>query len=72
MRYEQRGADCPIGEIPKHEKLILARRLADACYYHYEAFMMGKIDGQTALLNIEKEIKTAPAIAYGKEKKDDH
>lgn len=72
LRYDRRGDDCPIDGIPKHEKLIHARRLADACYYHYEAFMNGEIDGQTALLNIEEEIKTAPAIAYGTEEKDDH
>ena len=54
---------CPVIRIPaRHGKLIEAEALLDKCYLHYENYMLGKIDGKTALLNIEKEIKSAPTI----------
>ena len=53
---------CPLVYVPAHGRLIDARELRQACYQHYEDFMNGKIDGETAILNIEKEIIVAPTI----------
>lgn len=60
--YQKRPADCPLTPVPPHGRLINARELRQACYQHYEDFMNGKINGETALLNIEKEIIGAPTI----------
>ena len=54
--------DKKVVEIPDHGRPIDAVMLRHKCYQHYEDFMLGKIDGKTALLNIEKEIIDAPAI----------
>ena len=48
--------------VQPHRRLIDAVMLRHKCYQHYEDFMNGKIDGETALLNIEKEIIGAPTI----------
>ena len=48
--------------VPPHGRLIEKSALLDDCYTEYEDFMNGKIDGKTALLNIERKIKTAPTI----------
>lgn len=50
--------------VPKvpHGRLIEKGALLGKCYQHFEDYMFGKIDGKTALLNIEKEIKAAPTI----------
>lgn len=45
-----------------HGRPIDAVMLRQKCYQHYEDFMNGKIDGKTALLNIEKEIINAPTV----------
>lgn len=57
-----RHDDCPLVPVPKHGRLIEKGKTLDACYTHFEDYMNGKIDGKTALLNIEKEIKAAPTI----------
>lgn len=48
--------------VPDHGRLIEKSALHEACYIHFEDFMKGNIDGKTALLNIEREIKAAPTI----------
>ena len=53
--------------VPPHGRLIGKSALLDKCYQHYEDFMLGKVDGKTALLNIEKEIKAAPTIIPAEE-----
>lgn len=53
---------CPLVPVPNHGALIERKRLNDVCYTHFADFMEGKIDGKTALLNIEREIKAAPTI----------
>lgn len=53
--------------VPDHGRLIEAVMLRHKCYQQYEDFMKGKIDGKTALLNIEKEIIDAPTIIPPKE-----
>ena len=55
-------AQCELVEVPPHGRLIDVRMLCEKSYRHYEGFMKGKIDGRTALLNIEKEIIDAPTI----------
>ena len=57
-----RHPDCPLAHVPPHGELIEKGTLLDKCYQHYEDFMRGKVDGKTALLNIEKEIKAAPTV----------
>lgn len=57
-----RPQNCPLVEIPPHGRLIEKGVLLYKCYQHFEDFMLGKVDGKTALLNIEKEIKAAPTI----------
>ena len=59
---EHRRDNCPLFHVSPHGRLIDARELRQACYQHYEDFMNGKIDGETAILNIEKEIIVAPTI----------
>ena len=62
VSYERNGK-CPLIEVPEpHGRLIEKSALLDKCYQHYEDFMMRKVDGKTALLNIEKEIKAAPIV----------
>lgn len=53
---------CPLIELPPHGRLIDAKVFRNSCYKHYSDFIDGKIDGKTALLNIEKEIIDAPTI----------
>ena len=53
--------------VPPHGRLIEKSALLDDCYTEYEDFMNGKIDGKTALLNIERKIKTAPTIIPAEE-----
>lgn len=53
--------------VPPHGRLIDAVMLRHKCYQHYEDFMNGKIDGETALLNIEKEIIGASTIIPAEE-----
>lgn len=53
---------CKAVPVSPHGRLIEKGALLDKCYQHYEDFMLGKVDGKTALLNIEKEIKAAPTI----------
>lgn len=52
----------PIEPIEPGRQLVDKDDLLEKCYIHYEDYMKGKTDGKTALLNIEKEIKEAPAI----------
>lgn len=59
--------DCPLVPVPAHGRLIEKSALLNKCYQHYEDYMFGKIDGKTALLNIEKEIKAAPVIIPAEE-----
>ena len=64
----RRNRFCPLVSIPPHGGLIEKGTLLDKCYQHYEDFMWGKVDGKTALLNIEKEIKAAPIIPAEEDK----
>lgn len=57
--------------VPPHGRLIEKETILDKCYQHYEDYMFGKVDGKTALLNIEKEIKTAPTIIEAEEVDDE-
>ena len=66
-RAESRLPDCPLVPGQEHGRLIEKGALLDKCYQHYEDFMLGKVDGKTALLNIEKEIKAAPTIIPAEE-----
>lgn len=52
-------------EIPPQKRLIDKDVLYDACYKHFEAFANGEIDGKTALLNIEREIRGADYWGVG-------
>ena len=62
MSADYRLLNCPLLSVPNHGRLIEKGKTLDVCYTHYEDFMRGKIDGKTALLNIEREIKAAPTI----------
>ena len=55
--------------VPEHGRLIEKGKTLDACYTHYEDFMLGRIDGEAALLNIECEIRAAPTIIPASRKK---
>ena len=62
LRNNETGEFFDVIPVPDHGRLIEKSALNDACYTHFEDFMNGNINGKTALLNIEREIKAAPTV----------